>query len=264
MQSNRMETIATIADLDAFDISQLTFAPLKKPEGGVSTGPSARPSRAHLRYKGQGLRIQTPMMHLPFKYEGDISTLTFSTRADSATKEEKEYVNAFNRVMLLIQAEAHNIAKKNSQEWFGKSETAFGESSENFTYALREHPEGKYPPQMKIKYFKGDNGNPQFDIYDGNTHDEIHTRSKGGSVDFGVLFAQGTRHVVVMECMGIWCLNKRGGITWRMNDVLSYGVAPNRFPFSNVQATVAASMDVADETMHEDDLNGEYTEAPHL
>ena len=253
----------TLADLEAFDVSQLTFAPLKKPDVGVSTGPSARPSRAHLRYKGQALRVQTPVMHLPFKYEGDIPTLTFSTRVDSATKEEKEYATAFNHVMLLIQTEAHNIAKKNSMEWFGKSETAFDESSENFTYALREHPEGKYPPQMKVKYFKGDNGNPQFDIYDGITHEEIYTRSRAAKVDLCALFGKGTRHVVIMECMGIWCLNKRGGITWRMNDVLSYGVAQNKFPFANVQPAVTSMDLAADETIH-DDAPEEYMEAPLL
>ena len=258
-----MEQICTLADLDNFDVSQLTFGQLKKPEGVVGAGLSSRPSRAQVRYKGLPLRMQTPMMYLPFKYDNETNntSLTFSTRMDGASAIDRGYANAFNRVMLAIQSEAYDVAKKNSQDWFGKSETAFGESSDNFTYALREHAEGKYPPQMKVKYFRSDSGEPQFQVYDGTTHTTIHTRSEPGRVDFTALFAQGTRHVVIMDCMGIWCLNKRGGITWRMNDVLSYGVAQNKFPFANVQPATDQCPVEATITHTEEDVHGDYVEA---
>lgn len=260
-----MATLATLADLKAFDVTKLEFSAMKKPDNAVSSGISARPSRAQIKYNGSPLRLQTPMMYLPFKYEGDPNntSLTFCTKCDGISADDTEYANEFNSIVTAVQNRAYEVAKENSNEWFGKSPASFTETSDNFTFSLKDHPEGKYPPQIKVKYFRADSGSPQFPIWDGTTNTVIHTRSAPSKVSCPDIFAKNTRHVIVIDCMGIWCLNKRGGITWRMNDVLSYGVAQDVFPFTNVappSVTVTSTQDVYDDK----DVLDAYQEAAVL
>lgn len=227
-----MACISSLEGLREFDPAKLTFSPLKKPEAGL-TNASARPARAQVRYNGMPLRIQTPLMYLPFKYDGESNStgLTFCTRCDG---EDATYATEFIRVMHAVQNFAYASAADNSQEWFNKSKLSF-EEGDDFTFALREHPESKYPPHLKLKYYRDDAGRPQFPIYDGETSAIVHSRSAPGSVDLSSVFAMNTRHRVIIDCMGIWSLNKRGGITWRMNDVLMYKPTQSVFPFANAK-----------------------------
>ena len=264
MSRETMACLATLADLQSFDRTKLSFGEMKKPE--MTNTMSARPSRAQIRYKGEPLRVQTPLMYLPFKYEPDMNNtgLTFCTLCDNAAAADRELHSAFIKVMREIQSFAAESAKNNSQEWFSKSTASFEDSEDIFTMPLREHSESKYPPHLKVKYYRSDDGRPQFPMYDGNNNKLICNRSTPGKVNLTQMFAMNTRHRVIIDCTGIWSLNKRGGITWRINDVLCYGPAQDTFPFANVTAPpdIASAMQTdTQKCAVEDDV---YVEAVHL
>ena len=234
------KTLATLQQLQDFDVNKLSFGQMKKPDHVASkSGPvSARPSRIPIRYNNEILRIQSSMMYLPFAHEPDISNTsqTYCTKVNDMTDVQRLYAEAFINVIKQVQDKAEEMSSQNSMEWFGKTEAAFKEASDSFTKPLKEHPENRYPPHIKVKYYRDENGLPQFPVFDGNTMQPLHTRQKPNT-DFCCAdnFAMNSRHVAILDCSGIWSLNKRGGLTWRMNDVLSWPPVQS-FPFKNIES----------------------------
>ena len=239
------KTLATIEELKNFDVNDLSFGPMKKPDAGKGqSGPSSRPSRSTIKYKGNTLRIQTNLMILPFQYEQDPnnSTLTFCTKVSDMEGADEEYANAVIDVFKQVQAAAKKVAHENSQEWYQKTDVAFDDAVDLFAEPLKEHPEGKYPPHLKVKYYRdSDTGLPQFPVYDGNTREALHTR-QSPCLGFSCAdtFAASTRHILIVDCSGVWSLNRRGGLTWRVNDVLAYPPLVS-FPFKNVPSVADGS-----------------------
>ena len=235
-----MKTLANLQQLLDFDASKISFGQLKKPDhiNTKAGGPaSARPSRIPLRYEGEILRIQTGTMYLPFNHEADTSntSMTFCTKVNDMTDTQRIYAEAVIKVLKDVQDECERMALENSMEWFGKTPSAFKEASDSFTKPLKEHAENRYPPHLKVKYYRDDKNLPQFPVYDGNTMQPLHTRqSPSPNFDTAQNFAINTRHVAIIDCSGIWSLNKRGGMTWRLNDVLSYPPVQS-FPFKNIE-----------------------------
>lgn len=231
-------TIASLRDLQEFDENQLSFGPLRKPESGIKTAVTARPSRVQIRYKGEPLKLQSGMMYLPFKFEPEPTnnSLTFCTKAGSLSQDQLAYNDAMIKVLKIVQAKAFEVSKQNAQEWFNQSSETFGDLPDNFSFPLREASEGRYPPHLKVKYYRDNTGLPQFPVYDGKTMTLMHSRQQPSEkIKCDELFAVNTRHIVIMDCTGIWSLNRRGGLTWRMNDVLCYGPV-EEFPFKGVTA----------------------------
>lgn len=92
------------------------------------------------------------------------------------------------------------------------------------------------PP--KLRTLSPDSGNRTLQVYDGPTLKPIHTRTTP-CLGFSCpdTFAIGTRHRLIIELSGIWSLNKRGGLTWRVCDDLCYP-AVAAFPFKDISAMV--------------------------
>lgn len=253
-----MKTLATLQQLEDFDSTKLTFGQLKKPDHTTTkAGPtSARPSRVPVRYDGEILRIQTASMYLPFNHEPDISntSMTFCTKCNDMTDPQRTYAEAVISVLKKVQEFCEAKACENSMEWFGKTPTQFKEASDSFTKPLKEHAENRYPPHLKVKYYRDDQNLPQFPVYDGNTMQPLHTRqAPNPKFNTAENFAINTRHVAILDCSGIWSLNKRGGVTWRLNDVLSYPPVVS-FPFKNVSVSVTSNSDSNISAKQEDDF----------
>lgn len=236
------KTLATLQQLLDFDVKKISFGPIKKPDASAKAGPaSARPSRIPLRYDGEILKVQTGTMYLPFHHEADANntSMTFCTKVNDMSDAQRVYAEAIIKVLKDVQDECEKKALENSMEWFGKSKAAFQEASDSFTKPLKEHAENRYPPHLKVKYYRDDQNLPQFPVYDGNTMQPLHTRQAPNTkFNTAETFAINTRHVAIIDCSGIWSLNKRGGLTWRLNDVLSYA-AVQSFPFKNIESVSA-------------------------
>jgi hypothetical protein len=194
-------------------------------------------------------------MYLPFAYEPDptVNSLTFCTKSTQMSGSDLKYADAMIDVLKRIQEWALEQSRSNSQEWFGKSTEAFADANDSFTMPLKETAQNRYPPHLKVRYYReADSGVPQFTVYDGTSMSLLHSRQQRGDVQCSQIFATNTRHVVIIECPGIWSLNKRGGLTWRLTDDLYYEPV-HTFPFKGV---VAEDFNrVGDET---------YSEAPRL
>lgn len=188
-------------------------------------------------------------MYLPFPYEHDTSntSLTFCTKVTDMSAEDEKHSNAMTTLFKKIQSKAREVACTNSNDWFNKMDAAFDDAADSFAEPLKEHAENKYPPHLKVKYYRdSENGLPQFPIYDGATMTALHTR-QNPCLNFSCAdtFAMSTRHILILDCSGIWSLNRRGGITWRINDALSFAPVVS-FPFKNV-STIQKGSHVDDE-----------------
>lgn len=231
-----MSHLATLQELEGFDPKELSFGQCKKPDTGTGkAGLSSRPSRVPIRYKGQILKLQSSMLTLPFAWDSDpnITTLTFCTKTGSMSPEDARYADAMLSVLKKVQDASLNAAKENANDWFGtSSETIEG----SFSFPLKETDDSKYPPHLKVKYYRDDKGLPQFPVYDAKTMSLIHSRAQpNNDMKCCDIFAANSRHIVIIELSGVWSLNRRGGITWRMQDVLYYGTVQT-FPFKGITA----------------------------
>ena len=204
-----MGIIATLEELENFDMKEVTIGQMKRPENKNSKQGST-PWRAAIKYKGEPLRIQTGMMYLPFSYENDPTntSLTFCTKSSNMTPEEIQYADKLIDVLKKIQDTAFENSKENAQEWFSKSPEAFSDSPDSFTVPLRITADGRYPPHLKVKYYRAEDGLPQFPIYDGKTNQLKHSRQQPDpNLRCCDVFAQNTRHIMIIDCMGVWSLN---------------------------------------------------------
>lgn len=151
--------------------------------------------------------IQTPALNLPFgvsayreKPDAEVQSysvdVSFRNEGDPRQAEFLAKMRDLDNYMLDA-----SVAK--CKEWFGGKQKSRDTLEDNYRKLIKEHPEGKYPPVMKVKVPML-NGQPNCMFFDENRQ----------PVDIDYL-TKGTVVKLILEVDRVWFVNNTFGITWR-------------------------------------------------
>lgn len=153
------------------------------------------------------ITIQTPTLSMPFgvsayreKPEAEVQSYSIDVSFRNVDTDPRlaEFLDKMRQV------DAHMLASSvsASKEWFGKQKSK-DTLEDNYRKLVKDHPENKYPPIMKIK-IPIQNGQVACSFFD-ETRQPV-------PVDYLV---KGTTVKLILEMDRVWFVNNTFGVTWR-------------------------------------------------
>ena len=201
---------------NTFDVSKLTFSELKKLDNGsyasyinAANGPDRK------------LRIQGPQLPVPYKandYQGNNNFSVSQSFRDEATNAK---VKAFRKMVETVDSFVLNEVTKNAGKWLG-IEGASKEMVKLFFTPSIHFAKDKVtkkvrtdlPPTFQAK-LRQKNGAFDAEMFD---KDLQRIKSSDGSFTSPLnILQQNTEFTGIFECGGIWIVDKKFGITWRLH-----------------------------------------------
>lgn len=186
----------------ALDASAINFGGVDRNRNGGKFVPLLGPDGQKKR-----VTIQTPSLSLPFgvsayreKPDGDIQSYSVdvSFRNSDTDPKQAEFLNKMRQ----LDARMLEASVAHSKEWFGKQKS-IDTLTDNYRHLIKEHPEHKYPPVMKIKVPLS-NGAPNAMFFDENRQPvPIDYLTKGCTIK------------LILEMDRVWFVNNTFGVTWR-------------------------------------------------
>ena len=203
------------------DVSKLRYSEVKTlPSGSKSI---------YVNYGSQKLRIQTPVMHMPYGigegFEDKTKSQEVKKMADKKYDltlsfkgaEENPKIQTFLDKMREIEAEIIDKAFENREPWFKDDyDGNKGFVSRMFSPMIKLDKDqktgkivGKYPPTLRVKVpYDGINDKFNFDAFDMENNDIVFTdvinKLKGGKTQ------------LIIELTGIWMAGGKYGCTWKV------------------------------------------------
>lgn len=187
----------------------------------------------YLNYERGPLRVQTPKMHLPFgisKWEntpgsGSYKYLMEFSFGDMETDPKmKKFYDSVKEVEDLVksQAELQSVA------WFKKKQSR--EIIEEFFKSQLKHSldnegnnTGAYPPRIRSKLVHNEQSGFRVEVYDNVKNEEgEYERLSLDEDNLEDVVPRGSKAVAILECTGIWFVEKSFGISWKVAQVKVY------------------------------------------
>ena len=203
------------------DVSKLKYSEVKTLASGSKS--------IYINYGTQKLRIQTPVMHMPYGigegFEDKTKPSEVKKNADKKYDvtlsfkgaDENSKIQTFLDKMREIEAEIIDKAFENREPWFKDSyddNKAFVSRMFSPMIKIDKDPKtgkvvGKYPPTMRVKIpYDGVNDKFNFDSLDMENNEvvfqEIITKLKSGKCQ------------LIIELTGIWMAGGKYGTTWKV------------------------------------------------
>lgn len=186
----------------AFDPAAVNFGALDRNRNGGKFVPLLGPDGQKKRFT-----IQTPALPLPFgvsayreKPEGDVQSYSLDVSFRGADADPK--IAEFLDKMVQLDARMLEASVANSKDWFGKQKS-IDTLEDNYRRLVKEHPEHKYPPVMKVKV-QVTNGAPNVSFFDENKNPV--------GIDYII---KGCSIKLILEMDRVWFVNNTFGVTWR-------------------------------------------------
>lgn len=186
----------------AYDPSSLCFGPPDRNRNGGKFVPIVTADGAKRR-----VTIQTPTLSMPFgvsafreKPEAEVQSYSIDVSFRNVDSDPK--LADFLDRMRQVDAKMIEASVANSKAWFGKQKSK-DTLEDNYRKLIKDHPEGKYPPVMKIK-IPIQNGQPSAMFFD--------EARQPCSIDHLV---KGTTIKLILEMDRVWFVNNTFGVTWR-------------------------------------------------
>lgn len=197
-----MSSSSAVVLYTAFDPSIIGFGPLDRNRNGGKFVPLLGADGQKKRFT-----IQTPAMPLPFgvsayreKPDGDIQSYSIDVSFRGADTDPK--IAEFQNKMVQLDARMLEASVANSKDWFGKQKS-IDTLEDNYRRLVKEHPENKYPPVMKVKV-QVVNGAPNVSIFDENKNPV--------GIDYII---KGCSIKLILEMDRVWFVNNSFGVSWR-------------------------------------------------
>lgn len=188
----------------SFHPSGVKFGPVDRNRNGGKFVPLlSSDGAAKKRYT-----IQTPTLNMPFgvsafREKPDAEVQSYSIDVSFRNLESDPKAAEFLAKMRELDAKMVEAAVANCKEWFGGKQKSKETLEDNYRKLIKDHPEGKYPPVMKIK-IPIQNGQPSAAFFDENRQ----------PVDIEYL-TKGTTIKLILEVDRVWFVNNTFGVTWR-------------------------------------------------
>jgi hypothetical protein len=158
------------------------------------------------------------------EFKDPINGSKFSALLSLRDADKSPYVRALRDVLASIDAATLNAALASSQDWFGKPYKNVEVLAENYQYTLSEPLDktkkdgSKHTPRVKVKLLQRD-GAFETEIY--NERMERVDAAGDGSMTVGDVFKRGSSVTAILECTGVWVVDKKFGLSWRVAQVVA-------------------------------------------
>lgn len=186
----------------AFHPSGMHFGPPDRNRLGGKYVPLTNPDGSKRR-----ITIQTPVLSMPFgvsayREKPDADIQSYSIDVSFRNLDTDPRLAEFLDKMRQVDAKMLEASVDNSKAWFGKQKSK-DTLEDNYRKLIKDHPEGKYPPVMKIK-IPMQNGQPSCMFFDENRQPV--------PIDY---LTKGTTIKLILEADRVWFVNNTFGLTWR-------------------------------------------------
>lgn len=186
----------------AFHPSSVHFGAVDRNRNGGKFVPLTGPDGMKKR-----ITIQTPVVAMPFgvsayreKPDGEVQSYSIDVSFRNVESDPK--LAEFLAKMRELDGRMLEASVANSKEWFGKQKSK-DTLEDNYRKLIKDHPEGKYPPVMKIK-IPIQNGQVACMFFDENRQPvPIDYLTKGCTIK------------LIMEMDRVWFVNNTYGLSWR-------------------------------------------------
>lgn len=208
---------------DKFDLNKVTFSTLKTNKFGGKL--------CYLNYNRAPLRIQTPKMALPFGVSKWESTPGSSTYKYLMEFSFNDYNNGDNKMKTFyenikaIENKVKNEAETQSVAWFKKKQSRelideFFKSQVKVSLDKDGEESDKYPPRLRSKVIHSEQDGFKIDVYDSEKNEDgEYERLVLDKDNLEETIPRGSKAVAILECTGIWFVEKSFGISWKVAQV---------------------------------------------
>lgn len=186
----------------AFHPSGVNFGPPDRNRNGGKFVPLLGADGAKKR-----ITIQTPVLSMPFgvsayreKPEGEVQSYSLDVSFRNLDTDPR--LADFVAKMRELDARMLDASVANSKEWFGKQKSK-DTLEDNYRKLVKDHPENKYPPVMKIK-IPIQNGQVACSLFDEN--------KQATTIDY---LTKGCTVKLILEMDRVWFVNNTYGLSWR-------------------------------------------------
>ena len=186
----------------AFQPSGVQYGPVDRNRNGGKFVPLLGTDGAKKRFT-----IQTPPLSMPFgisayREKPDAEVQSYSLDVSFRNTDSDPRVAEFLQKMQDLDAHMLHASVENSKAWFGKVKSK-DTLEDNYRRLVKAHPQGKYPPVMKIK-IPIQNGQVACMFFDES--------KKPTDLDY---LTKGTTIKLILEMDRVWFVNNTFGVTWR-------------------------------------------------
>ncbi len=246
------------------DVSKLRYSEVRTLASGSKS--------IYVNYGTQKLRIQTPVMHMPYGIGEGFEDKTKSQEVKKMTDkkydltlsfkgaDENPKIQTFLDKMREIETEIIDKAFENREPWFRDDydgNKAFVARMFSPMIKLDKDPKtgkvvGKYPPTLRVKVpYDGVNDKFNFDAFDMDNTDiaftDIINKLKGGKTQ------------LIIELTGIWLAGGKYGCTWKVISGKFQLAQNNKMTFIVDSDTEKAVNDDEEEEEEEEEVVAEIT-----
>jgi len=179
-----------------------------------------------IQLNGDNLQIQTPVrMRVPFEVQIDENDSGMKKYSIQLSLGGSEGAEEFRAKLEELDVKIRGEVSARSQTWWGKSiSEEVIESADMAKPMVRQSKNGMYDPTLKIKLPIYSNG-PTWEAYSSETDSEGHPKEiqfyKDGAPDMSFIRA-GTRITALIECDGLWVIQKNVYCTWKVTQMKVY------------------------------------------
>lgn len=177
----------------------------------------------YANYDNSPLRIQLPKMKLPFgvsKYQNPDKPEEIKYSLElSFSNTPPEVLQQF----LDLEDKIISFAEEKSKELFKKQQSKellreFYKSFIKFTENENGERDDKYPPRLKTKIYT-DGKSFLVDAYDSEKVNGSYPKLSVNEEDVDDVIQKGCECEAIVECTGIWVVNKSFGISWKLSQL---------------------------------------------
>lgn len=179
------------------NVNDITFGPLVKTKTGRKM--------VNVLHRGTPLVFQTPAMHSPYglsEYKDEKTDAVQSIVFDGSFGTDSPDLTKFQGIMEGLEAKLLETASSSSVEWFGEDmDIPFMKKAKMFKSQIKKHPEGKYPPTLKIK----------IPVYDNKVQTKVYDSDRN-QVDTDYI-QKGAKVTSIVEIRSVWLIDNSFGVT---------------------------------------------------
>jgi len=187
----------------------------------------------YLNYERGPLRVQTPKMSLPFgvsKWESAPGSNSFKYLMEFSFNDmvNDPKMKKFYESIREVEDKVKSHAELQSVSWFKKKQSR--EIIDEFFKSQLKHSldgEGNitetYPPRLRSKLIHNDQDGFRVDVYDSvKNGDGEYERLSLDKDNLEDVVPRGSKTVAILECTGIWFVEKSFGVSWKVVQVKVY------------------------------------------
>lgn len=166
----------------------------------------------------KSLVLKMPKMRLPFGAVKDTLSKKNQYIVDLSFEDNEELLNAFEKLDEFV------ISKIQGEYYKDKT---FEEVSKMYVSSIKKPNNPNYEPTLRTKIVTQNGEQIKCDFYENEKNDEgkypkINLDEKGGETYLVNVMGRNSHIESIIECIGVWMINDKFGLSYKMNQVKLY------------------------------------------